>query len=159
QSLATAIGARLEFLSARARPVLRIAALLGPEPGVEDLSLVCGQPASELAEIVDEAVPAGVLVATAARMAFRQRLIRAALYEQIPPALRTALHRQVARALASAGAGVETVAEHLLAGDCVGTESWVADWLTEGAGLALVHRAPRVALDLLDRVLDRLATD
>src|SRR5947207_4508788 len=149
RSLAAAIGTRLEFLSERARSVLRIAALLGPEPTVADLSVVAGRSAVELAGIVDEAVAAGVLVARDDRMAFRHGLIRAALYEQTPPALRLALHRQAAQALARAGAGVEVVAEQLLAG---GTAGWAVDWLAGGAAAALVNRPPQAALDLIDEV-------
>jgi len=83
--------------------------------------------------------------------------IRAALYERTPPALRTALHAQVARALAATGAPAELVAEHVLAGGECG--DWVAGWLADGTGTALVHRAPRVAVELFDRVLDRLPAD
>ena len=153
-SLTAAIGARLDFLSERTRDVLRIAALLGPEPTVADLSVVSGRPAVDLAGVVDEAVAAGVLVAATDRMAFRHGLIRAALYEQTPPALRVALHRQAARALAEAGAGVEVVAEQLLAGgDRHGTDGWAAQWLAGAAG-TLVNRAPQAALELIERVPD-----
>jgi DNA-binding CsgD family transcriptional regulator/transcriptional regulator with XRE-family HTH domain len=152
RSLAAAIGARLDFLSERARSVLRIAALLGPEPTVADLSLVAGRSAVELAGIVDEAVAAGVLVAGRDRMAFRHGLIRAALYEETPPSLRLALHQQAAQALAGTGAGVAVVAEQLLAGGA--TPAWAVDWLAGGAAAALVTRAPQVALDLIERVPD-----
>jgi DNA-binding NarL/FixJ family response regulator/transcriptional regulator with XRE-family HTH domain len=151
RSLAAAIGARLDFLSERARSILRIAALLGPEPTVADLSVVAGRSAVDLCGIVDEAVAAGVLIARSDRMAFRHGLIRAALYEETPPALRLALHRHAAEALAGAGAGVEVVAEQLLAGGD-GTAGWVVEWLAGGAAAALVTRAPRAALDLIERV-------
>jgi DNA-binding CsgD family transcriptional regulator/transcriptional regulator with XRE-family HTH domain len=151
-SLAAAIGARLGFLSEPARSVLRIAALLGPQPGVDDLSVVTGRSAVELVGVVDEAVAAGVLVPRAERMAFRHGLIRAALYEQTPPAVRVALHRQAARALAEAGAAVEVVAEQLLAGGYRAGDVWVVDWLSGGAAAELVNRAPQAALELLDRV-------
>jgi DNA-binding CsgD family transcriptional regulator/transcriptional regulator with XRE-family HTH domain len=153
-SLADAIGARLGFLSEQTRSVLRIAALLGPEPTVADLSVVAGRPAVELAGVVDEAVAAGVLVASDGRMAFRHGLIRSALYEQTPPALRVALHRQAARALAEAGGSVEVVAEQLLAGGAAtaGIDAWVVDWLVDGAAVALVNRAPQAALELIDAV-------
>jgi hypothetical protein len=153
RSLASAIGTRLDFLSEPTRTVLRIAALLGPEPRVNDLVTVTGQPATALAEAVDEAVAVGVLTAVTDRLTFRHGLIRASLYEQTPPALRRALHAEAARALAGTGTPVEIVAEHVLAGDA---DDWAAGWLAAGAGTALVHRAPRVAVGLLDRVLDHL---
>jgi DNA-binding NarL/FixJ family response regulator len=153
-SLAAAIGARLDFLSERARSVLRLAALLGPEPTVADLAVVAGRSAVELAGVMDEAVAAGVLAATADRMAFRHGLIRAALYEQTPPAVRVALHREAARALAEAGAAPEVVAEQLLAGghEASGTAGWAVDWLAGGAAEALVSRAPQAALELIEGV-------
>jgi DNA-binding NarL/FixJ family response regulator/transcriptional regulator with XRE-family HTH domain len=151
RSLAAAIGARLDFLSERTRSVLRIAALLGPEPTVADLGAVSGHSAVELAGVVDEAVAAGVLAARNDRMAFRHGLIRAALVEQTAPAVRVALHRQAAQALAGTGAGVEVVAEQLLAGGTVGAD-WALDWLAGGAAAALVSRAPRAALELVERV-------
>jgi DNA-binding CsgD family transcriptional regulator len=151
-SLVTAIGTRLNFLSERARAILRIAALLGPDPAVADLSTVSGRAAGELADVVDEAIAAGVLDATADRVAFRHALIRAALYGQIPLPVRTALHRDAARTLAASGAGVEVVAEHLLAGTATAaSDGWTARWLAEGAAAVLVNRAPQVALELLDR--------
>jgi DNA-binding CsgD family transcriptional regulator/transcriptional regulator with XRE-family HTH domain len=154
-SLAAAIGARLGFLSEPVRAVLRIAALLGPEPTVADLSVVDGRSAVELAGVMDEAVTAGVLLPRADRMAFRHGLIRDALREQTPPAVRVALHRQAARALAEAGAAVEVVAEQLLAGGDQAAGAWVVDWLSGGAATALVSRAPQAALELIDRVPER----
>jgi DNA-binding CsgD family transcriptional regulator/transcriptional regulator with XRE-family HTH domain len=152
RSLAAAIEARLGFLSEPALPVLRIVALLGPEPSVDDLSTVSGRPVRDLAEIIDEAVAAGVLVTTAHGVAFRHGLIRAALYERTPVAVRDASHRQAARTLAAAGASVEVVAEQLLAVGPGGADGWEAAWLAGGAATPLVNRAPKAALELIERV-------
>ena len=85
---------------------------------------------SYLAARLEEAIAAGVLRDAGPRMAFRHPLIRQALYEGTPAALRTALHQQAAQALAASGAPVDHVAEQLLAasGD-VGP--WVVDWLVD----------------------------
>src|SRR5437763_547081 len=57
-------------------------------------------------------------------------------------------------ARAEAGAGVEVVAEQLLAGgDRHGTDGWAAKWLAGAAG-TLVNRAPQAALELIERVPD-----
>ncbi|WP_158849535.1 BTAD domain-containing putative transcriptional regulator [Saccharothrix deserti] len=150
-SLVSAVTGRLDFLTDPTREVLRWSALLGGEFVVSDLSVVLGTPVFDLAARLEEALAAGVLRDAGARMAFRHPLIRQALYEGTPAALRTALHQQAARALAASGAPVDHVAEQLLAasGD-VG--SWVLDWLVEEAP-ALVYRAPLVAVDLLQRCL------
>ncbi|TMM36421.1 MAG: LuxR family transcriptional regulator [Actinobacteria bacterium] len=155
-SLVAAIGARLDYLSEPARATLRIAALLGPEPAVADLGTVSGRSATELADVVNEAIAAGALVATADRIAFRHGLIRTVLYEQTPAPVRAALHWEAARVLAASGAGVEVIAEHLLAGTATAAaDRWIARWLADGAAAVLVNRAPRVALELLERAPDR----
>src|SRR2546429_2157021 len=56
-----AIRMRLGFLSPEATPVLRTAALLGPDFSVFDLSTVTGRPPSELLPVLDEASAAGVI--------------------------------------------------------------------------------------------------
>ncbi|MFJ6675073.1 BTAD domain-containing putative transcriptional regulator [Actinosynnema sp. NPDC091369] len=150
-SLVSAVTGRLDFLSDPTREVLRWSALLGGEFAVSDLSVVLGTPVFDLAARLEEAIAAGVLRDAGPRMAFRHPLIRQALYEGTPAALRTALHQQAAQALAASGAPVDHVAEQLLAapGD-VG--SWVVDWLVD-QGPALVYRAPLVAVELLQRCL------
>ncbi|MCW3817607.1 LuxR C-terminal-related transcriptional regulator [Micromonospora sp. DR5-3] len=156
-SLPEAIGRRLGFLAERTRSVLGLAAVLGPAFTVDDLGVVSGQPATELMVVVDEAVAGGVLAASGDRLVFRHGLIRQALYEAMPVSLRAALHRQVARALAGAGAPVERVAEQLLVGP-VTADEWMIDWVAREAA-ALTFRAPRVAVDLLTRVRGALDDD
>ncbi|NUT47539.1 MAG: AAA family ATPase [Saccharothrix sp.] len=150
-SLVSAVTGRLDFLSDPTREVLRWSALLGGEFVVSDLSVVLGTPVFDLAARLEEAIAAGVLRDAGPRMAFRHPLIRQALYEGTPAALRTALHQQAAQALAASGAPVDHVAEQLLAaaGE-VGT--WVVDWLVT-QGPALLYRAPLVAVELLQRCL------
>jgi DNA-binding CsgD family transcriptional regulator/tetratricopeptide (TPR) repeat protein len=149
-SVAAAISRRLGFLSNEAITVLRGAAVLGSTFSVAGLGVLTGRTPTYLAEVVHEAVTAGVLVESGDRLAFRHALIRHALYEQMPVSLRSALHRQAAEALASAGAPVVEVAEQLLAApDAV--DGWVTDWVASATDV-LVHRAPEVAVDLLRRV-------
>ncbi|HWO65995.1 MAG TPA: transcriptional regulator, partial [Umezawaea sp.] len=85
------------------------------------------------------------------RIAFRHPVLRQALYERTPAALRDVLHQQAAQALARAGAPVDHVAEQLLAatGDF---GAWVVDWLLVRAP-ALVCEASLVAVELLRRAL------
>jgi DNA-binding CsgD family transcriptional regulator len=97
-------------------------------------------------------VAAGVLAESGERLAFRHGLIRQALYEGVPPAVRSGLHRHAAQALAGAGAGIEQVAEQLLAADH-GADAWAAQWVADAAP-TLIHRAPQVAVELLERVRD-----
>jgi len=149
-SLPTAIGRRLGFLSEGTRLVLRVAAVLGPVFSVADLGVVTGLSAMELVAVVEEATAAGVLAASGDGLVFRHGLIQQALYEGMPVSLRAALHRQAAQQLAAAGAPVERVAEQLLAGPVV-VDGWMIDWVV-GAAQALTLRAPRLAVDLMERV-------
>ncbi|MEU4804570.1 BTAD domain-containing putative transcriptional regulator [Actinosynnema sp. NPDC023587] len=150
-SLVSAVTDRLDFLSGPTREVLRFAALLGGEFAVGDLSVVLDRPVPALLPAFTEAIAAGVLRGAGPRMAFRHPLIRQALYDGTSAAVRTALHRQAAQALAAADAPVEHVAGQLLAtSDEIG--AWAVPWLLARAP-ALVHRAPLVAVDLLTRCL------
>ena len=146
-ALAVAIRHRLSFLSPEATPVLRIAALLGPEFSVFDLATVTGRSSSSLLPVLDEAIAAGVLAKTGDRLEFRHDLIRHALYQATPASARSALHRQVARALSDAGLPVEQVAAHLVAApDAI--DGWAVDWLA-GHAHVLAYRAPELAVELL----------
>jgi predicted ATPase len=59
-SLTAAISARLGFVSAPTKEVLRVGALLGAEFSVTDLGVVTGRPVTELSAVVHEALAAGV---------------------------------------------------------------------------------------------------
>jgi DNA-binding CsgD family transcriptional regulator len=155
-SLAKVIEGRLELLSETAAQMLRWAAVLGQEFSVTDLETVTGRQAGQLVEAVAEAVAAGVMADAGPRLAFRHGLIRQVVYEEIPQALRSALHMQAARLLADAGAGPGQVAAHLVAAGT--TESWVRDWLVKAAP-ALIYQAPQVAAELLRAALADLADD
>jgi DNA-binding CsgD family transcriptional regulator/tetratricopeptide (TPR) repeat protein len=162
-SLAAAISARLGFVSEQTATVLRAAALLGAEFTITDLGVVTGRPPTGLSAAVAEAMAAGVLVESGLRLGFRHVLIRQALYDGTPAALRLALHRQAARALAEAGAAVEQTAEQLLAAvpetDAVGVvDGWVLDWLA-GPGRVLSYRSPKAAAELLSRAVEHTAPD
>lgn len=164
-SLAAAIADRLEFLSPPARDVLRAAALLGADFSVSELAVVAGRRVSELVPILDEAILARVLLDARegasppedppgrAQLTFRHPLIRAALYESMPPAVRAAWHRDAAQSLAEDGAPAERVAQQLLPvldieGATGAADEWMVRWLT-GSGQQLVGQAPRAAIRLL----------
>src|SRR6266511_4002122 len=171
RSLSAAIADRLAVLSAPVREVLRIAALLGLEFSVSELAVVSGRRVNDLLPVVDEAILLGVLLDNGPELAFRHPLIRAALYDAMPAAVRAAWHRDAARALAEDGAPADRVARQLLpamdtaqredrslrgpqsqasytAEGAGPVDEWMAGWLA-GAGQQLVGQAPRVAIPLL----------
>ena len=156
-SLADVISARLASLSEDALGVLRWAAVLGQEFSVTDLKVVTGLAASDLIEVITEAVAAGVTAEAGPRLRFGHGLIRDAVYASMPASLRSALHLQAARALAEAGAAPERVAVQLVAVPGA-TDGWVRDWLAKTAPV-LAYRAPKVTADLLRAALFELADD
>ena len=143
-SLAGVIRARLASLGEDALAVFRWAAVLGQEFGVADLEALTGRDASDLIEVVQEAIAAGVVAEAGQRLRFRHGLIRQVLYEGMPVALRSALHLEAARALAEANAAPERVAAQLAAVPDL-SDGWVWDWLVTTAGV-LAYRAPQVTL-------------
>ena len=152
-SLSAVIANRLDFVAGPVRDVLRAAALLGVDFEVPDLATVLGRSVPDLLPAVDEARAAGVLAESDSVLGFRHPLIRAALYDEMPAAVRAAWHRDAARALADAGAPPERVARQLLgAADgpraAEAVDERMLDWLVR-TGDQLVSQAPGVAAELL----------
>lgn len=150
-SLVTALTRRLGFLSAETLELLRWAALLGTGFAPGDAAAVAGRPISELVPAVEEATAAGVLVEAGAELAFRHPVVHHALYRGTPAAVRAALHRQAAQALAVAGSPVELVARQLAAAPTA-VDPWVVDWLVANAE-AVAVREPDLAVAALRGVL------
>ena len=154
-SLSAAIADRVGFVAGPVREVVRAAALLGADFAVPDLAIVLGRSVTDLIPAVDEACAVGVLAESGHGLRFRHPLIRSALYEEMPPAVRAAWHGDAGRALAQAGAPPERVARQLLAaadGRTEPADEWMLDWLTRTADM-LVGQAPGVAADLLKRAV------
>jgi DNA-binding CsgD family transcriptional regulator len=152
-SLAAVLNDRLSSVSAQTAQILRTAALLGGQFTVTDLAVLLGRPASELAAGLQEAVAARILVGSGSELAFRHQLIRQALYESMPTALRTALHAEAARELAATGADALSVAQQLSAARQPGAD-WARAWLIQTAP-TLITQAPQLAADLLRGELEK----
>ena len=151
-SLAALLNDRLSSVSAQTAQILRTAALLDAKFTVTDLAVLLRRPVSELAAGLQEAVAARILVGSGAELAFRHQLIRQALHESMPTALRTALHAEAARELAATDADPLSVAQQLFAAGQPG-EAWSRAWLIQAAP-TLTTRAPQLAADLLRRERD-----
>src|SRR5580704_1686585 len=157
-SLSAAVAGRLGFVAGPVRDVLRAAALLGVDFAVPDLATVLRRSVPDLIPAVDEALAAGVLTESGQRLGFRHPLIRAALYDEMPAAVRAAWHRDAGRALAEAGAPADRVARQLLratsgpASPAEPMDEWALDWLVRTAD-QFVGLAPGVAAELLARAV------
>jgi len=159
ESLVAVIAHRLDFLSRETRAVLQAAALLGVEFLVSDLVIVLGLRVTELVPAIDEALAAGVLEETGETLSFRHPLIRDALYDDIPTAVRPAWHLDAAKALAEADVPTIRVARQLLrAFESPGAgpmDETLLNWLVDAAP-TIVARAPRSAVQLLRQASRRL---
>ena len=152
-SLAAVLSDRLSWVSAETAEMLRTAALLHGRFAVTDLAVLMGRPPSQLTAGLQEAVAAGILIDSGSELAFRHPLIRQALYESMPTALRTALHAEAALELAATGTSVSSIAQQLYAANQPG-ETWARRWLIQNAPV-LAIRAPQLAAELLQRELDQ----
>ena len=98
QGIRQVIGRRLDRLSEECNRLLTIGAVIGREFGLDVLEQIAELPEDRLIEQLDEAVGARVLAETsrAGRYSFAHALIRETLYEELSPARRVKLHRQIA---------------------------------------------------------------
>src|SRR5581483_1435756 len=157
-SLSAAIADRLDFVSGPVREVLKAAALLGMDFAVPDLAVVLGRGVAVLVPLVSATCTVGVLAESGQGLRFRHPLIRAALYDEMPAAVRAAWHRDAGRALAESGAPVDRVARQLLraaeepGGPLAPADEWMLGWLGRTAD-SLVGQAPVVAAELLTRAV------
>jgi DNA-binding CsgD family transcriptional regulator len=142
---------RLSGLSAATLQLLRSAAVLGSRFRIQELATVTGRAAFDLTAAVQEAFGHRVLVDDGTWLRFRHDLIREAVYEDSPPSVRRALHREAARRLAAAGVGALRVAEVLADAAEPGDDDAVT-WLS-GAARDAAETSPGIAVELLDRAL------
>ena len=108
-----AVRRRLRRLPAEALAVARAVAVLGPSARLEQAAALAGIDEPAAAASADALVGIHVLAAGRA-LEFVHPLVRSAVYEQIPPLQRQALHGSAGRLLSTHGAESEEVARHLL---------------------------------------------
>lgn len=96
------IGRRLGGLPADCHRILTIGAVIGREFSIEVMQRITGRTAAELLETLREAVSAKLIANTheePGRFRFAHALIRETLYEDLMPADRVRLHREVGQVL------------------------------------------------------------
>ena len=150
----------LHHLSPEARTLLDHASVLGRNAAVVDLAHMAQCSPAALAEAVREAVGSGVIDASGDLLVFRHDLIREAVYGLLPTAVRGAIHREAATALAARAADPSVVAAHLLEGALPGDETAIQALETAsaqasaadlGVATALLEGARRLCADGSDR--------
>jgi DNA-binding CsgD family transcriptional regulator len=140
---------RLSFLSDDTLHALRAASILGSGFTITDLSVTMARPVLELFQVLAEGITGRVLEDDGDRLRFRHDLIRDAIYEDLPAAVRSGLHREAGQRLARAGAPSLHVAEHLARGAGQGDTEAIS-WLTR-AGREAAARSPDSAAELMGR--------
>ncbi|MGP4098854.1 helix-turn-helix transcriptional regulator [Nonomuraea sp. KM90] len=147
-----AVERRLRDLSAEARRLLEVGAVLRRPFSGHEAAGMLGVPPGALLGHVDGAVRAGALVGEGDRLAFRHDLIREAVYGGLGAAIRTALHREAATVLRREGRPPAELAEHLRHGARVGDLAAVRELRAAAEEMKAV--APSAAADLMLRALD-----
>jgi DNA-binding CsgD family transcriptional regulator len=157
QTLPLTILRRMSFLPPATLEDLKIAAVLGREFSVAELSMVTGRSAVTLLPELEGALRAGLLAESPAGLIFRHELMREAIYQDLTPALRQGLHREVARVLTAAGAPVGRVADHLFLGASA-ADPEARGWLRQAAAEA-APRSLAVAVKLCERAFELTSPD
>lgn len=148
-SLPTSILHRIALLPSESVQTLRAAAVCGRAFDPDEVSLLMGRPALEVAESLRTAQRAGMIETRGEQLWFRHELVHDALYADWPAPVRRGLHRQLGLALAEVGAPRARVAHHLSLGATDGDRVAVA-WLHR-IGLELAPFDPLGAVGLLER--------
>ncbi len=156
-SVRLAILRRLSTLPDTTLETLRFAALLGASFSPQELAVVTDRGVGDLLPALEAAITVKVIEEHDAALRFRHDLIREAIYADMTPTLRTALHREAAQRLSAASASVCRVAEQFARGAGPG-DTEAADWFTRAARQA-VTTAPETAVDFFARAAEVTAPD
>jgi DNA-binding CsgD family transcriptional regulator len=135
-----------------ARRLARALAVLGGPAPLRQVAALAGLDRPAAARLADRLRAADVL-APGSVLEFAHPIVRAAVYESIPPGERALAHAQAAALLERDGADAERVALHLLRSE-PGGDPRVTALLRAAATAASGRGAPGVAADCLRRALD-----
>lgn len=144
---------RLGRLPEEATRLLQVGSALGREFDLATAARMLGRPVGALLSAVESLLAADLLSA-GGRLAFRHDLMRQAVYDDLPPAVRSALHREAGDILREAGGRAADVAWHVvLAGGPVDDASvrTLQDTVRE-----LAPAAPEAAADLAQKAAELL---
>ncbi|HLH66878.1 MAG TPA: AAA family ATPase [Solirubrobacteraceae bacterium] len=150
--LGRAVLARLAALSPSAHTLACSLAVLGGRAELELGARLAGLSADEAAHAADLLADIG-LVGSGRPVEFAHPMMRAAVYRDMRPAERQALHRRAALLIDQLPAGDrDLVAAHLLHAD-PSEDRWVVDALERAARQALERSAPEAAARYVGRAL------
>lgn len=165
--LRAVIGARLRQLPTAVHDTLQVAAVLGHEFDPMLLGRLQGLDHGELDDFLGTTTYARIIEevpGTHLRHQFTHAVVRAAVYEEIPPIRRALLHRSVAEAMDQPGhpAGAEwlhELAHHHVEAAALGQVGAAIAALMDAGDASAEQRAPSAALELYERAWQLLPTD
>ncbi|MEU8874641.1 AAA family ATPase [Streptomyces javensis] len=144
------VAARLDRLPEDAVRLLQMGSVLGREFDLGTAARMLGRRVGSLLPGVEAALNAGLLSADGPRLAFRHDLMRQAVHENLPQAVRTALHREAADSLRGIGARSAEVAWHVVMSGGPVDEAAVTTLTSVVRELSA--SAPDAAADLAQRI-------
>jgi DNA-binding CsgD family transcriptional regulator len=138
--------AQLGGLGNPARELLGAASVLGERIDPPVLTEVAGLSAAEAGALLDQAVAQGILRSApdSAALSFGHALVRDAVYDELAPSRRMALHEQAARALERSGRGAAVagqIASHWQRSGSPGRAAHCMRWAREAARSATASLA------------------
>ncbi|MFR0359563.1 helix-turn-helix transcriptional regulator [Streptomyces sediminimaris] len=149
-SFRRSVAARVERLPEDAVHLLQVGSVLGREFHLGTAARMLGRPVGSLLAGVEAALNCGLLSGDGPRLAFRHVLTRQAVHDNLPLAVRTALHRDAAECLSGSGARPAEVAWHVVMSGGPVDEDAVSTLVT--AVREMSSSAPDAAADLAQRV-------
>ncbi|MDX2293506.1 MULTISPECIES: helix-turn-helix transcriptional regulator [Streptomyces] len=152
ERLVLGVRGRLAGLRPDTLHFLRIGSVLGRAFSLADAAALCGRPAAGLGAEVDEAIAAALLHDDGERLLFRHDLLRQAVYADLAPSVRRALHREAASRLVAAGRSSGDAVPHLLKSAEHGDTEAIA--LLGTAADDVLAVMPDLAADLAVRALE-----
>jgi DNA-binding SARP family transcriptional activator len=166
-SVRSVIGQRLGRLSERCRRLLVPAAVMGREFGLDALTRLSGLPRQGLLDVLDEAMAervVGEVPEAPGRLRFSHALIRDTLYDELTPARRLQLHREVGEALEAVYAAdldshLAELAHHFFAAAPAGVAEKAVDYARRGGNRAASQLAYEEAVRLYDMALTLVDDD
>ncbi|MET9935899.1 AAA family ATPase, partial [Streptomyces sp. NPDC006324] len=150
--LVAGVRGRLGSLAPDTLRFLRVGAVLGRRFAFDDAAALCALPPAALIAVLDEAVRSGLLDDDGALLTFRHDLLRQAVYADVPPSARNALHRAAAHRLVASGHRPIDAVSHVLRGAQPGDEEAVV--LLRRAADDVLSVTPGLAADLTARALE-----
>ncbi|MER7406055.1 AAA family ATPase [Streptomyces sp. NPDC000070] len=114
ERLVLGVRGRLAALRPGTLDFLRVGSVLGRSFQLADAAALCGRTAISLIGELHEAIATGLLGDDGERLVFRHDLLRQAVYADLAPSVRRALHREAASRLVAVGRTAVDAVPHLL---------------------------------------------